>query len=334
MRVLQLNLCRAVGGSAFHHADLALGLKALGHEVMVADRLGLFSRDYTKGTVPHIQMRRGLTHYRLARAVQSFRPDIIHSHQSLAARVANRVKGGTPVVSTIHGEFKARSYMRSDGIIRVADHQSRRMSGYRGPAVTIWNWLRGGGASVASTTIRKELDIPETTIVFGSVGRVVRMKGVFDLIDAFTAIEGEDLRLLIVGEGKDLRRARARAAQDRRIRFTGHRSDAPALMAALDVFVMPSYAECFPLVLIEAAAAGCAIVATETKGARELLRGQPARLAPIGDVRALAAALREAQMQVQEAMRKRYCYNLSAFDRDRQIAKTLAFYRRVLCDCP
>ncbi len=330
MRILQVNLCRTVGGSAFHHADLALGLKSLGHEVLVADRLGPFVNRYTKGAVAQVQVRRGFTHYRLARIIRSFRPDIIHSHQSLAARVANRLKHGTPVVSTIHGEFKARSHMRSDGVIRVADHQSDGMSRYPGPAVTIWNWLRASGPSVCTTAIRKEFGIPQSDVLFGSVGRVLRAKGVFDLIDAFATLEGEDVRLLIVGKGKDLPRARARAAADHRIHFAGDRPDAPAWMAALDVFIMPSHAETFPLVLIEATAAGCAIIATETKGAQELLRGQPARLVPVGDTPALAAALREARLEVGIAMRNRCAFDLSAFDRHRQIARTADFYRRVL----
>jgi glycosyltransferase involved in cell wall biosynthesis len=331
---LQVNLGRTVGGAAFHHADLSLGLKTFGHEVLVADRLGPFLDQYTQGAVPQVQMWRGLTHYRLARILQTFRPDIIHTHQSLAARVANRLKRGIPVVSTIHAEFKKRSHMRSDGIIRVADHQSHGMSAYRGPAVTIWNWLRTGGPPVSIPAVRREFGIPESAIVFGSVGRVVRAKGTFDLIDAFATLQGEEIRLLIVGEGRDLPRAKARAAGDRRIRFAEHRPDAPALMAAMDVFVMPSHAETLPLVLIEAAAAGCAIVATETKGARELLCGQPARIVPIADVSALAAALHQVRTEAIAAAHKRCNFDLGEFDRDRQIAKTADFYRRVLTGAP
>lgn len=327
MRILQVNFCRAVGGSSFHHADLARGLAERGHAVLVVDRLGDFTPRYAGGGVGHVATRRGLLHVSLLRAIRSFSPDLIHAHQSLGSRIANRLKGAVPVVSTIHGAYNRRSYGRSDGIIRVADHQRDAMAGYEGPSVTLWNWLRGlGEAATARPAERADFGIAEDAVVFGAIGRVLAAKGVLDLVAAFRTLSGADARLLIAGEGKDMAAARALADGDGRIVFTGHRDDVPSLMRMIDVFVMASHAEAFPLALIEAAAGGCAIIATETKGARELLSGQPATFVPVQDRAALAGAM-ESLLAKARGVWERPAYDLSGFDRDGQIDKTVAFYR-------
>ena len=76
------------------------------------------------------------------------------------------------------------------------------------------------------------------------------------------------------------------------MRFTGYRDDVPAVMNALDVFVLPSQDEPFGLVVIEAMAAARPIVATETGGVPEIVTdGQEALLVPAGDAEAMAAAI-------------------------------------------
>lgn len=327
MRILQVNFCRAPGGSSHHHADLARGLAERGHAVLVLDRLGGFTPRHAGAAVGYMPARRGFLHLALARAIRAFSPDLIHAHQSLAARIANRLKGKVPVVSTIHGAYKARSYGASDGIIRVADHQQDAMTGYDGPSVTVWNWLRRQSGTAADEMARRaDFDIAEEAALFGFVGRVLAAKGALDLIAAFRAVDDTRAALLIVGDGKDMAAARQLADGDERIVFAGHRDDVMPIMRMIDIFMMPSHAEAFPLALVEAAAAGCAIVSTRTQGALELLRGQPATFTPLNDRAALADAMRA----VIGAARTRPDYDLSGFDRGGQIDKTVAFYRSVL----
>ena len=327
MRVLQVNLCRTVGGSSFHHADLALGLKERGHQVLVADRLGDFTSDATGGAITHWPMWRGLFHLGLWRAIRTFAPDLIHTHQSLASRVGNQVKGGVPLVATIHGAYKARSYGRSDAIIRVAEHQQAGMAGYAGPSMTVRNWLRPTAATPGDRhAARAEFGIALDAILFGTVCRIVSGKGVPELIAAFRQIPDSRARLLIVGDGKDMAKARAAAGSEGRIIFTGHRPDAQRLMQAIDVFILNSRAEAYPLALVEAAAAGCAIVTTDTLGARELLKGQPVTTIPVDGIAELTAAMRQAL----DHPPGRIQYDLSGFDRARQIDATTALYRDVL----
>jgi glycosyltransferase involved in cell wall biosynthesis len=79
------------------------------------------------------------------------------------------------------------------------------------------------------------------------------------------------------------------------VRFLGHREDIPALLAASDLLVLPSYYEGLPNVVLEAMRFRKPVVATAAPGTTEVLvDGQTGRLVPVGDFRALAAALRDA----------------------------------------
>ena len=99
--------------------------------------------------------------------------------------------------------------------------------------------------------------------------------------------------LAIAGEGPLRGELTASAAPlGAAVRFLGHRADVPALLAAADVFVLPSVWEGQPLILQEALRAGRPIVATRVGGIPDLTGEDGALLIPPGDPAALAAAVR------------------------------------------
>jgi glycosyltransferase involved in cell wall biosynthesis len=105
------------------------------------------------------------------------------------------------------------------------------------------------------------------------------------------------VRYLIVGAGEEERRLRAQAQQNGlgdRVVFAGYRHDVPAIMAAMDVFVLPSRRENMPQALLEAMAMGRAIISTASIGVREVVEdGVTGFVVPLGDVHALAERLRQ-----------------------------------------
>ena len=130
-------------------------------------------------------------------------------------------------------------------------------------------------------------------------GRCREGKGVFDLLDAVSEIAPSQpaLRLECAGDG-DLGRLVERAAAlgiDERVRLRGwigarERDD---LLARASIFVLPSHAEALPVSLLEAMAAGCAVVASRVGGIPDLVEdGVNGLLVPARDPSALAAALR------------------------------------------
>ncbi|BAQ48444.1 MULTISPECIES: glycosyltransferase family 4 protein [Methylobacterium] len=131
-------------------------------------------------------------------------------------------------------------------------------------------------------------------------GRVDRRKGVLDFIDALSLLRrrGTPFSAIISGIGPDVEPAQALAADlgfpENEVRFTGYAEyDAvPGLYAMGDVFVSPTYAEGFSNTILEAMAAGQAVVSTHSVGVSDCLRDEENGLmVQPGDVPALAEAL-------------------------------------------
>jgi glycosyltransferase involved in cell wall biosynthesis len=145
--------------------------------------------------------------------------------------------------------------------------------------------------------VRRELGLPDAALVVGTIGRLSAQKGHRFLVDAAARLlaRRSDVRVLIVGDGdltETLRQQAAGLGIADRIVFTGHRTDIPEILGALDVFCISSLYEGTPLALFEAMAAGRAVVSTSVDGCREVLEdGVSGLLAPPGDAGALAAAL-------------------------------------------
>jgi glycosyltransferase involved in cell wall biosynthesis len=128
-----------------------------------------------------------------------------------------------------------------------------------------------------------------------AVGRLARQKGLGTLLEAAASWRDMDPvpRVMIAGEGPLLASLRARAAAlGVDAEFLGHRGDVPELLAACDVFVLPSRWEGQPLVLQEALRAGAAIVASRAGGIPGLVAPEAACLVTPGDAAGLAAAVR------------------------------------------
>lgn len=124
------------------------------------------------------------------------------------------------------------------------------------------------------------------------VSRLVRRKGVEYLIDAMAGLE-RDWELLVAGDGPRLPEMRRRAAaHGLRARFLGHvpRAQLEELYASAAIFVLPSLKENFPMVLLEAMAAGCAVVTTRAEGCLEVV-GDAAALVTPGSVDELRTTL-------------------------------------------
>jgi glycosyltransferase involved in cell wall biosynthesis len=148
---------------------------------------------------------------------------------------------------------------------------------------------RGGARPVASLDPSRPL--------IGFVGRLAPQKGLDVLIEALRLLVdgGVEASCVLVGEGEESARLAALVARrdlESRVQFAGYRDDIPQVLAELDVFVLPSRYEALPYSLLEAMAAGCAVVASDIGGNRDLLvDGETGLLVPAGDPHALAEVL-------------------------------------------
>ncbi len=267
-----------------------------------------------------------LSLYRLFRRE---RFDAVHLHTpkaSLLGAVAAKLAGVSRIVYTIHGfyiregmaRFQREFYLFWERVIAscadVALSQNRsdvntaKQEGlYRNKEILfLGNGIDVGRFSPSDRlredrgAIRDSLGLPRECRVVGIVARLVREKGLHELMDAVKMLSGDfpDIRLLAIGP-RDESKTDAlspRAAMDHgvadRVVFTGMRLDLPELYSAMDVFALPSYREGFPRTLMEASSMGLPVVASDIRGCREAVDdGRTGILVPAGDATKLAEGI-------------------------------------------
>ncbi|TVO50875.1 TIGR03088 family PEP-CTERM/XrtA system glycosyltransferase [Denitromonas halophila] len=180
-------------------------------------------------------------------------------------------------------------------------------------------------------------------LFFGTVGRLQAVKDQLNLVRAFAAwraagsAEALAARLVLVGDGPlraEVEAQIAAAGLKDVVWLAGARDDVPAIMAALDCFVLPSQAEGISNTLLEAMACGLPVIATRVGGNEELVvDGETGWLVPPGDPSALAEAMSSMakdparRQQMSHAARARA---VTQFSLEAMVDRYLALYDQTL----
>jgi glycosyltransferase involved in cell wall biosynthesis len=151
-------------------------------------------------------------------------------------------------------------------------------------------------APLPRAAARRELGLPEQVPLAGIVATLRSWKGHRYLVDAMPRLRRRDARLVIIGDGPQRAALEAQVGQlglGERVLFAGQRTDVARWLAALDVFVLPSYAnEGVPQALLQAMLVGVPCVTTDAGAIPEIARhGETACIVPREDADALAAAV-------------------------------------------
>jgi glycosyltransferase involved in cell wall biosynthesis len=301
---------------------------------------------------------------RLRRLFRAWRPDVVHAHGlragalaaiavAFARTAAGNEQGRQVLVVTVHnappaGGVTGAIYRvlelivarNADSVLCVsADLEDRmRAAGARrvGHAVVPAPVsLTADVSAEARAALRAEFGADPGQAIVLAAGRLAVQKGFGLLLDA--AARWGDIRpaplLVIAGQGPLAADLQARAASlGLTVRFAGHRVDVPALLAAADVFVLPSVWEGQAVILQEALRAGVPVVATRVGGNPELTGEDAAILVPPGDARRLAEAVHVVLGDPALAARLREAAAARARalpDEDAAVAAALAEYRHV-----
>jgi phosphatidylinositol alpha-mannosyltransferase len=239
--------------------------------------------------------------FRVIRALRDEEFDVVHLHEPMAPgpTMTALLVRPAPVVATFHAAGGSTAYRWLRPGVRALARRIHVSCAVSDDARLMAEAALGGTYRVLYNGIEVERvqavapapsDAP--TILF--VGRHEPRKGL-DVLLASLAMLPADTRLWVAGEGPDTRALRARYGSDERITWLGRITEEEKLarLRGADVFCAPSlHGESFGIVLLEAMAAGTAIVASDLPGYANVARaGLDAVLVPPGDEQALAAAL-------------------------------------------
>jgi glycosyltransferase involved in cell wall biosynthesis len=256
----------------------------------------------------------------MVRLVKQEGVDLIHSHlpdQNFYSCLAGRVTGRKTIV-TYHGPVEL-TYSKgikgstklwfvrhsASAVVVVCDYVGRLLKEKGFPPEKIQRIYNGINVDRFSLSrvgkLRKELGCSENTRVVGMVANIRVSKGYeFFIRAAGRVIEVfPETRFVAVGDidqtlGRPLFSLVHELGLQDRFFFLGFREDIPEVLSELDVFVLSSISEGFPLVTLEAMAAGKPVVVTRCGGPEEVIDdGQTGALVPPADPEALAGKICE-----------------------------------------
>ncbi len=373
MRVLHIIRATGVAGAERHLLTLLGGLRARGHDAQLALLTGQQQplQDYRaqlrERDIPlHSFTMRGHLQPQLLpwlyTLMRELRPRVVHTHlfhADLYGALASRFAGVPALVSSRHNDNNFRRRQPWRGLNRqlwrladagiaisqaVADFAVEVEGAPRDKLQVIHYGLQLPAQSQADrqalrSRMRTQLGAEESQPLLGMACRLVEQKGVSDALQAFAGTRAEfpQARLIIAGDGPlraQLESEAAQAGLTGSVRFLGWRDDVPQLLAACDLFFMPSLWEGFGLVLLEAMAQGLPVVASQVSAIPEVVAAEETGLlAPPRDVpafrEALLTLLRDPALahDMGQAGMERLATHFSA---ERMVDATAALYHKLL----
>jgi glycosyltransferase involved in cell wall biosynthesis len=333
-----LHILRAPLGGLFRHVvDLVQGQARRGHQVglfldsttggaraetILAELLPHLALGYERVAIPReLSPRDALALRRVSRRVAALQPDVLHGHGAKGAALARLVPnyghairaytphGGSLVYcpGTLAGGF----YRSAERLLNWRTDLFLFESSYvadlfRAKVDTPRAMVRVVRNGVGKAEFEPVPPRPDATDIV-CVGELRPVKAIDVLIEALAILKssGRCVTATIVGEGPDdfkLKAQTERLGLASEVRFVGFRPAREAF-AMGRMLVIPSRAESLPYIVLEAAAAGMPIIATEVGGVPEIFGPHAAHLIPPDDVAALVEAMRTALTEPGETER-------------------------------
>lgn len=266
--------------------------------------------------------------YKLYKFLKNNHFDVVHTHTTKAGfvgRVSAFLANVRRIYHTVHGfpfsessnKFKVYVFSSLERLLYLISSRVIFVSNYH------LEWartlkivdddkalaIRNGGPMpiITSNLPLQPLNLCEDLKKIVYVGRLVKEKGLFDLLKAFKTLAEEmgDVHLIFVGDGPDANELKELASSCKQIHFTGFVNNAADYLSFADIFVLPSYREGLSVSAIEAQAFGVPSILSDIGGNVEISEnGNNALLFKVGCVQSLYESLHK--LLSDESLRKLY----------------------------
>jgi len=363
MNILYITNHLNIGGITSYVLSLASGLKKRGHNVYLASSGGqLLPRFIEEGIVyipipiktkQEFSPKVIISRVKLSAAIKRYDIDIVHSNsrttQVLGCLLSRAA--GIPHISTCHGFFKKRFFRRVFPCwgkkvvaisVQVKEHLILDFGVAQEDIFVIHNGIDADKFrprdEKSRMEFKKRLGLSAGPVI-GIVARLSDVKGHVYLIEAMREVldANKEAQLVIVGEGRMKEKLVKLAGELKIVNsvfFIPEVEDTRDVLSAMDLFVMPSLKEGLGLALMEAMAAGLAVVASDIGGIKTLIKdGESGLLVEPADVRGLSVAITELLLNPAKAEslgRKARVFISENFSEEKMVSETEKAYSECL----
>lgn len=289
INILMLTPEFSQGGTESYILNVCEYLKKNDINVIVMSDGGVREKELKKICVEHIKVNclktRKLTNLfeaiiKVRKIIKKYNINIIHTssiYTTIVGKISSLfISRNVKIVNTLHGgpnkniEKTAAKLLNifSDSVIALSEKAKQKLLNYG---------LNDNKVSVIYNGIKPmhKLALRENKkIIIGTCGRLVEQKGYEYLIRAISKINNDNLEFWLVGDG-ELRDSLNTMANNYkisdRVKFLGFRTDIEVLLNEMDIFILPSLWEQFPISILEAMSLGKPIIATNVNGIPEEL---------------------------------------------------------------
>jgi glycosyltransferase involved in cell wall biosynthesis len=321
-----VNLCKYINRDRFDISVLCLrGMGELAEEVKNIG-IPVYCTASPDGRIDY------LSFLKVAKIFKEKKPEIIHTHNSqpfIDATLAGLLSDIKTIVHTDHARKfpDKRRYMFLEWlashfayrIVGVSEHTCANLIRYekisRKKLVTVVNGIdkKKYAIQIDVKKKREELGISKYDLVIGLGVRLTEQKGIAYLLEALPQVlkKFPSLGLLIAGNGPLLNPLKRKAIEfgvSDNVLFLGPRLDMPEILKTLDLYVLPSIWEGLPMVILEAMASKCPVLATDVGGnSMAIVNGISGSLVRSRDPRALSSEI--IRILSDKNLREKYALN-------------------------
>ena len=349
-----------VGGISSYLFTLAAGLKQNGHNVYVASGGGELVEKFSSAGIGHIRVplrtkkeispKIIFSFFKLRKEIKRLKIDLVHSNSRTTQVLGSLLSrySGKPHIFTCHGFFKPKLSRRmfpcwGQGLIAISrEVKEHLISDFKLDEKNI-SVINNGidvqnfGDFSARKKLREDLGIGDVFLI-GIIARLSDVKGHIYLIQAMQRVlqSFPSAKLLIVGQGR-MENILIKQVNDLGIKdnvlFLAQSSDTKNMLAAMDVFVMPSLQEGLGLALMEAMAQGLAVVGSAVGGIKTLIKDKVNGLLvepadPVALAEAIAQLLSDASLRDNLGANARK-FIMNNFSKEKMVKCTEGVYEQV-----